>query len=273
MAIENPGSAIGEAIGAEMEKALNLFLSELVGNNGYHYICKSPTPGKKKLLMYDLFKTAYNIDAVITNESMQPLILVESKYLRYKKHNRDKGSWICTAHPAIRRNYNSIRSSIAVLAGNWRGTSLTMIKSYGINIFLIPFDRICSLLLKRGIAFDWEEKDRNAANAAWELYCQLTSNEKEEIGKDMINDIKLELQNLVVSILDNELKRDIEKVVIELYSNLGEVKVYEFQTIENAVSFLNNVTFPNAFTLTDSLSLFDTPNNSENNNDEDMEKE
>ena len=147
--IQNPGSALGEAIGAEMEKALNSFLTKLVEKQGCHFLSKSPVQNKdgsqKKLLMYDKFGTAYNIDAVIANESMQPIILVESKYIRYKKHNRDKGSWVCTAHPAIRRRYASIRSSIAVLAGNWSSSSLTMMKSYDINIFLIPFRRICEI--------------------------------------------------------------------------------------------------------------------------------
>lgn len=44
--------------------------------------------------MYDQFGTEYKIDAVIANHAMQPIILFESKYLRYTKHNRDKGSWI-----------------------------------------------------------------------------------------------------------------------------------------------------------------------------------
>ncbi|MBN1901973.1 hypothetical protein JW926_11680 [Candidatus Sumerlaeota bacterium] len=165
--IQNPGSALGEAIGSEMEKALNVFLTNLVESRGYHFLSKSPiinkTGNQKKLLMYDKFGTAYNIDSVIANESMQPIILIESKYIRYKKHNRDKGSWICTAHPAIRRRYQSIRSSIAILAGNWSSSSLAMMRSFEINIFLIPFKRICELMRKYGIVFDWDEKDRITA--------------------------------------------------------------------------------------------------------------
>src|SRR5258708_9503542 len=140
-----------------MEKALNVFLTNLVESRGYHFLSKSPVKNRngtaKKLLMYDKFGTAYNIDAVIANESMQPIILVESKYIRYKKHNRDKGSWLCTAHPAVRRRYGSIRSSIAVLAGNWSSSSLAMMKSFDINIFLVPFKRICDLLANHGINF------------------------------------------------------------------------------------------------------------------------
>lgn len=92
--IQNPGSALGEAIGAQMELALNEYLAEVVGKYSCRLISKGQqnpkTKKTTKLLLYDGFGTVYNIDAVVANESMQPLILIEYKYIRYKKHNRDK---------------------------------------------------------------------------------------------------------------------------------------------------------------------------------------
>lgn len=261
--IQNPGSALGEAIGAEMEKALNTFLTKLIEKRGFHFLSKSPVANRdgsqKKLLMYDKFGTAYNIDSVIANESMQPMILIESKYIRYKKHNRDKGSWVCTAHPAVRRRYQSIRSSIAVLAGNWSSTSLAMMRSFDINIFLIPFKRICDLLEKYGIDFDWDEKDRITALASWKKYSKLTDAQKSKIGAEMVNVVKGELENLVLSILDDTAEREVKNVTIELHSNLGEVKAYEFSTIEKAVEFLNTAELKQIFITNDSLTLFDPP--------------
>ncbi len=261
--IQNPGSALGEAIGAEMEKALNDFLTNLVESRGYHFLSKSPIKNKngtsKKLLMYDKFGTAYNIDAVIANESMQPVILIESKYIRYKKHNRDKGSWVCTAHPAVRRRYDSIRSSIAVLAGNWSSSSLAMMRSFDINIFLVPFKRICDLLAKQGIHFDWDEKDRITATDAWDKYSALTDAQKSEIGVEMVNVVKDELEILVLSILDDTIEREIDRITIDLHSNLGEVKACEFETVEKAVEFLNTSELKEVFITSDSLTLFDPP--------------
>jgi hypothetical protein len=261
--IQNPGSALGEAIGAEMEKALNDFLTNLVESRGFHFLCKSPVNNKngtpKKLLMYDKYGTAYNIDSVIANESMQPIILIESKYIRYKKHNRDKGSWVCTAHPALRRRYASIRSSIAVLAGNWSSTSLSMIKSFDINIFLVPFTKICNLLEMHNINFDWGEKDRELAKDAWKKYSALTDVQKYEIGAEMVNAIKDELGTLVVTILDDSIEREVDRITIELHSNLGEVKAYEFSTVDEAVEFLNKAELKEVFISSDSLNLFDPP--------------
>jgi hypothetical protein len=149
--VSNSGSAIGEAVGACMEKALENLLINIADKYQYHYITsgvKLTQSGKKakKLLMSDNFGNQYDIDGIIANQSLQPLILFESKYLRYKKHNRDKGSWICMAHSAVRKRYHSIRSSIAILAGSWSQSSLTMMRSYDITIFIIPFELICQIL-------------------------------------------------------------------------------------------------------------------------------
>ena len=244
-------------------KALNAFLTDLTEKVGYYFLSKSPLKNRqgkaKKLLMYDAFGTAYNIDAVIANESMQPIILLEFKYLRYKKHNRDKGSWICTAHPALRRRYTSIRSSIAILAGNWSSTSLAMMRSFDINIFLIPFSRITSLLKTYGIVFDWDEKDRIGAQKAWETYLSLSDAEKQEIGEKIIQTIRHELETLILNILDESLEREVERITIELHSNLGEIKVQEFSTIEEAIEFLNQHELKTVFIESGVLTLFDLP--------------
>lgn len=238
--IQNPGSALGEAIGSQMEQALNAFLHDLCEEVGYHFISASVIEGKKKLLMYDKFGTAFNIDSVIANESMQPIILIESKYIRYKKYNRDKGSWVCTAHPAIRRRYQSIRSSIAVLAGNWSSSSLAMMRSFDINIFLIPFERICDFLAQYDIVFKWGEKDRVTAQDAWQKYTQLKNAQQTAIGQEMVALIQGDLQALILRILDDAVQREIEKVTIELHSNLGEVKIHEFESVLEAIEFLNS---------------------------------
>ena len=257
--VQNPGSAIGEAIGAAMEKSLGDFLNVLANEKSHHYISSSPIEGKKKLFLYDQFGTPYNIDSVIANESMQPIILFESKYIRYKKHNRDKGSWLCTAHPAVRRRYHSIRSSIAVLAGNWSGSSLAMMKSFDINIFLIPFPKICEYLSEYNVDFQWGEKDREKAKTAWHAYSELTNKQKSSIADKMVALIKDDLNKLVDSILDNSTEREISSIDVELHSNLGEVKIFSFKTTQDAINFLNDTELGNKFLTTDSLSLFDPP--------------
>ena len=209
--------------------------------------------------MSDNFGNEYDIDGVLANQSMQPLIIFESKYIRYKKHNRDKGSWICNAHSAVRKRYHSIRSSIAILAGNWSGSSQAMMRSSDINLFLIPFDYICEVLSEFGIDFNWEEKDRDKAIRAWENFNKLNSEQKESVGIKMIDSIKDNLGTLIENILDDTVEREVNKVLVELISSLGEVKVYEFESISDALDFLQQDDLRDLFLTMDSYSLFEPP--------------
>lgn len=264
VALKNHASALGEAIGDSMEKALEKLLADIADKHGCHYLTSGVRRTKsgrkpKKLLMSDNFGNEYNIDGVLANQSMQPLIIFESKYIRYKKHNRDKGSWICNAHSAIRRRYHSIRGSIAVLAGSWSGSSLAMMRSNDINLFLIPFDHICDILNEFDIDFSWEEADDEKDTRAWESFNELSSQQKGSIGIKMINSIKDNLEELVDNILDDSIDREVSKVLVELISNLGEVKVHEFESVSEALEFLQQEDLKELFLTTDSYSLFEPP--------------
>ena len=175
---KNHASALGLAIGSSMENALEKFLIDVADKYGYHYLTsgvRTTKSGKKpkKLLMSDNLGNEYDIDGVLANESMQPLIIFESKYIRYTKHNRDKGSWLCNVHSSVRRRYHSIRSSIAILAGSWSESSRTMMRSNNINLFLIPFNNICDILNDFDIDFTWEENDSEKDTRAWENFNRL----------------------------------------------------------------------------------------------------
>jgi hypothetical protein len=108
MKVANPGSALGEAIGKSIEdeitKAVRCLAEEKYGLHAR----------SGKLANGD--GNTYQIDRIIEDKNGNPLITVEIKYLRYKKHNRDKASWTCTAHYNLRKTYPSVRKSMAVLA-------------------------------------------------------------------------------------------------------------------------------------------------------------
>ncbi len=262
--IANPGSALGEAIGASLEYAVDNLLENMAEQLGHYYLSSGVRKNKsgtrqKRLLLFDNYGNNYNIDGVIANELMQPIIIFETKYIRYTKHNRDKGSWICTAHSAIRRHYKSVRNSIAILAGNWSKSSLAMLQSYDVTIFLIPFDKICELLAEYGIDFNWEEKEREKAYNSWHTYSMLSSERRKDIGQEMVAVVAPQLTERISALLDDSIPREIEKVSVELTSNLGEVQFTEFNRVENAIDFLHSGDLDSIFLSTDSVSLFDPP--------------
>lgn len=262
--VTNGGSAIGEAIGHFMEEEVQKCISDFLTDYQCHFLKQTgynPITRKtsKKLLLYDDFGNDYNVDGIITNEHMQPLVLLESKYIRYKKHNRDKGSWICNAHSAIRRRYPSIRASVAVLAGNWSKTSLTMIESHDVNVFLIDFSYITNILRSKGINFEWEENDRKAALEAWNKYDALTENDKTDIAIQMVSSIKNNLFAVLANVLDDTKPREVKRVVLEIHTNKGEINKIAFNSINEAKKYLESFSVNNMFNSASFITIFDIP--------------
>ena len=259
--VTNGGSAIGEAIGDLLEEQVHLVFKEIEKNNHIHFLTSygKTKAGKqsKKLLLPDKFGNEYNIDGLVISEEGYPLMLIESKYIRYKKHNRDKASWICNSHTAIRKHFSSIRSSIAVLAGNWSATSLAMLTSYDVSYFMVPFSSISKILNQYNIDFEWEENDYDKALKAWNDFTKLKNKDKNQIGKAMINLIKSDLIKYVNNILDDKTLRTVKEIVIEIHSNKGETFTYKFKTIKEASEFLES--FDDNFDETQFVSIFQQP--------------
>ena len=259
--IQNPGSALGEAIGSLMERSLGSRIGPLVVENDCLYITSGPinkkTGKKTKLLLRDENGIDYNIDALIANKKFQPLILIESKYIRYKKHNRDKGSWVCTAHTALRRRFSSIRSSITILAGNWSKTSKALLRSFDVTLFEIPFDDICRILADYGIDFNWEEKDREKAFVAWNNFLKLDEPHRNEIGDRMIELIAGDLKKIVLTVLDDSVPRKITEVEVQVTTSFGEVKIFRFDDVKNAAMFLKDIDNEELLSTDKSPTLFD----------------
>lgn len=256
--VTNGGSAIGEAIGDLLEQQVHKVFKEIEENNHVYFLTRygKTKAGKesKKLLLPDEYGNEYNMDGLVINEGGVPLMLIESKYIRYKKHNRDKASWICNAHSAVRRFFPSIRSSVAVLAGSWSGTALAMLTSYGVSYFLIPFAEITKILSEYGVDFEWEENDYDKAMNAWNVFSSLNDVQKHEIGEKMIDIVKDELVEYVGNVLDDTILRELKQIVIEMHTNKNEVFKYVFDTKEEAIEFLES--FDGKFDVSQFKSIF-----------------
>ena len=249
--VANPGAKLGQKIGEMMERALAERMLSLADKHGCHYLGPAPDPDAKNkvLKLQDEFGTKYRIDAVIANGDLQPLVLLESKYIRYKKHNRDKGSWICHAHQSLRRRFHSVRKSVAVLAGGWTESSVAMIKSAQVDVFLVPYEKISALLAARGVDFDWGEQDRDMAVHAWMTYEKLPPAVRRKIAEDMVADILPSFSGAIDSALQSDAKPEIADVVVEFYAATGEVRREHFDTVESAARYLNDASAEAIFDL------------------------
>lgn len=240
--IANPGSALGEAIGSLLETEVHRLLRPIAEEYSAIYITTPQQIGaqRKKLILTDEDGNEYEVDAVIVNNRFQPLVLLESKYIRYKKHNRDKASWICTAHTKLRQRYPTIRDSIAVLMGSWSKPSKKLLQSFSVTVFEIPFERICEVLKQFGINYVWAEKEREVAMEAWEKFNSLSEADKMQIAKRLIGEIAPKLQEALAKALDESVPRRVRKVSILINTNRGETFTFAFNSVEQAASFLAN---------------------------------
>lgn len=240
--VANPGSTLGEAIGTLIELEVNRLLRPIAEENGYVYVNAGPahlrTGRPTKLLLKDSAGNEFQIDAVIANTQMQPLVLIESKYIRYTKHNRDKGSWVCTAHYSLRRTFPTVRKSIAIVAGNWSGTSKALMESFDVSLFEVGFQKIADTLADYGVDINWEEKERERVILAWEQWSQLNESQYLEIAHRLLSDIEPALRESMKATLDTSVPREVSQVEVTVETNFGESRLFVFDSIDAAIEFL-----------------------------------
>lgn len=232
MTVTNPGSALGEAIGkiieAEITGAIRYVAEDKYGLNTYSGRLKN---GDGNI---------YQIDRIIKDKDGNPLITVEVKYLRYKKHNRDKASWTCTAHYNLRKTYPSIKKSIAILCGNWSKPSKALLRSFGAEIHEIPFEKLVNVLKKHNIIFDWDEKDRETAKKSWEKYQGLEKDAYKQIGieitKEIVPSIKKSIEHTITA--DPNKPKEIAEVEILIKTSRGEFYMRRFKKAQEGLKYL-----------------------------------
>ena len=228
----NSAAALGQAAGELFEKSVLDILSATVQERGY-----TVKPDKLR----DAHDTPYSIDAVIYDDKARPIILVDTKYIRYKKHNRDKASWVCTAHSLLRKHYKTLRKSIVVLGGQWSQPSLKLLDQFDIEVIQVPFDDFVSAFRKFGIEFDWEENDRATPDNSLSRYNALTDKEKESIGELLTSSIKDSLVDSVSPVLESDIDsipQNISHIEILLKTDQNQLILFEHDSLQEALTGL-----------------------------------
>lgn len=240
--VASPGSALGEAVGALLEREVHRILKPLAEEKGCIYVTTGPknprTDKTAKLILADDAGNEYNIDSVIINRRFQPLVLIESKYIRYKKHNRDKASWIYAAHTKLRQRYVTVRKSIAVLMGSWSKPSKQFLQSAEVELFEITLEQISEALAKYGIDYMWEEKDRQKALSGWRSFTLLSLEDQAKIARELLAQIESQLRRSLREALDESIPRKVNSVTVIVRSNRGETFTYLFADLREAVEFM-----------------------------------
>jgi len=227
--LANPGSALGEAIGKLFETAIFKGIRDVVEARQHIVRPAKLTNGSNN---------TYQIDAVVFDSNNNPIIIIDPKYIRYTKHNRDKGSWLCVAHYNLRKTFPTIRKSIAILAGRWSQPSKALIRSFGVEILEVPFQKLVESLSEWGINFNWAESDREGARVAWEKFESLNDEDRTQIALDLTEDILEKLCNDVSQVLDTDisaLPRHVSQVEVLLKTDQDETLLLTFDNVADAL--------------------------------------
>lgn len=188
---------------------------------------------------------SYQIDAVVFDPEGRPVITIDPKYIRYTKHNRDKGSWLCTAHYNLRKTHRAIRKSIAVLGGRWSNPSKALIQSFGIEILEAPFDHIADVLREHGVEFDWPEREgESVARRSLAVFSNLDQDAKTRIGAEMVAGVSERLRREVAQVLDTDVSSiatRVSEIEILLKTSQNEMALSTFPSVTDAMRALTDL--------------------------------
>lgn len=243
----NYASQLGEAVGNVVEAEIQRIIQQVVEPYGLYVDVGGKRPDKRKgskLLMVNDTGTQYQIDLAVENKDGEPFILVESKYIRYTKHNRDKASWTCVAHYKLRTTYPTVRKSIAILMGNWSAPSKKLMNSFGVEIIEIPFAQMVAVLGRRGIEFDWDEKDDETPRMAWNKWVKLDSAVRQEIASEILVGHVEKIRTQIVSAIESDETdiANVESIELLLKTSEDEYHLKKFTSINATMQYLLGLT-------------------------------
>ena len=183
--VKSPASALGEAIGKLVENAIKEIVEEIVKAKGLKI-------GKK--LLVDKVGVEFEIDLPIIKAN-SPIALIDVKYLRYKKHARDKSSWVVVAHSRIRATYPGIKRALVILLGHgWTEPAKKLISTSCIDVISLDPSLLDTILKDYGIHFIWDEKDDKTPKESWQAFVKLSSEIKDEIKERIKKESGIEEQ-------------------------------------------------------------------------------
>lgn len=231
--VARPTSALGEAVGKVFEKAVLETVRESVESREH-----SITPARLR----NGTGNVYQIDAVVFDKDKNPIIIIDPKYIRYTKHNRDKGSWLCVAHYNLRKSHPTIRKSIAVLAGRWSNPSKELVKSFGVELLEVPFETMAQATRNHGIEMDWPEQSGDEIAAQSLVRFQdLSDDARLAMGFDMVASVSSHLNQQIAAVLDTDMESigsRVSEVEILLKTDQGEMVLSRYPQVSQAISSL-----------------------------------
>lgn len=145
-----PENSLGQWIGYFLDRATHLVLDQALQleiHAKLQPLDLQPKEGGPLVRLLDDFGDQKQIDhAVFKNE--EPKVIIESKWLKDKRHLNDKVAWIRQLEDIVAEN--SVNKALLVLAGPWEGYRDRMEKR-NFGVVIIEVDHVYKTLKSNGI--------------------------------------------------------------------------------------------------------------------------
>ncbi len=139
--VKSPASKFGQIIGEAFEDIVIELVKNHLAEKHADYELLRPEEGKKIIRLEMLGGLPRQMDNVIVlKDTIEPVALLETKWLKDSRHHNDKGAWILQLRE-VRKKHPTIRGAVAVLAGYWtEGVGLMLLSEGGIKMALVATD-------------------------------------------------------------------------------------------------------------------------------------
>ena len=227
------GRAFGQRLGKLIEDEIHRVVQDFLYGTEFEFIPKGQ--------LTDLHGKLCTHDGLVVDQEGHPYAVIESKVIQKAKHATEKAAKVAREHPDMKRAHPTLRSSIAVLAGDFTPEPLRMVEASGASLLFIPQDHLISACHDYGIRILW--KDREAAKsavAALKRYKKLTQKERKDLGQRILQPVAAQLREVVETAIANVPQNPVVGVWVDIFFRRGEIGHHEFNTIEDALEYLQS---------------------------------
>jgi hypothetical protein len=259
-------SKFGQMIGEAFERVVFEYIQSYLANAHADYEILAPEKGRQIVTLETLSGTPRRLDTVIVSkESIDPVALLETKWLKDARHHNDKGAWILQLRE-VSRQYPTVRGAAAVLAGYWtEGVGIMLASNAKVKMVLVATDSEVYSTLQLGLnaylgaesfelnpvimrqsypnahllanfLIELEERDQlDTLAATWLNFTREVSADGKTIsGADKINHA---LDDLLSPLPANP---NIQKFEIGLEISTGNMIYEEFDDVEALIEFIKS---------------------------------
>lgn len=225
------GRAFGQRLGKLLEDEIHRVVQDCLYGTDFEFIPKGR--------LADLHGKLCTHDGLVVDQEGHPYAVIESKVIQKAKHATEKAA--NREHPDLKRAHPTLRSSIAVLAGDFTPEPLRMVEASGANLLFIPQDHLASVCHDYGIEILWEDYEAAAyAVAALEQYNTLTQEERKDLGQRILQPVAAQLREVVEAAIADVPENPVVGVWVDIFFQRGEIGHHEFDSIEEALDYLQS---------------------------------